>query len=462
MLTILRAACLVLLALAIFAVAAWLHFLGTGWWSAAIGAILGYAALLSGFYLGKGDAWHQQSFRLVHDFALATERRATESLAVLAFVVVGLGYGAYGARPAPTNYFEVRVYDRVDLPGKHLVGTAILVHTRTDGLTHREVVGDDGGAVFRSVTAPTTLVYQVDIASATPPFVTGGNYTLDRLPAQLAIDVAQIPAERRIALSRGGGSVPITQIQSSYLAGVDERGDRSLQAANAPWGVPEAAIVVNRFSYVLGFDPVKRLPRWVAYSIGSTQSRVLRDKQFIRDPAIAPDVQARPSDYTRTGYDRGHLISPADLFFKGPVAVAEAFYMSTVAPQTPWLNRTAWATLEQRVRSQVLARGERAFVIAGPLYLSDAGSPGLPNTINNGIPVPSHFFRIVAVARGHESPDVFAVILPNLENGQASIQLDDYAVSISNLEVQSGLTFFPLLEPAVARRIKDRVVVPWR
>ena len=230
---------LLLLAIAIVAFSAWRYFCGGAWWLAAIAALIGYAALLSWFFLGSREAWHGKAIRIVFDVALSSPLRATVSLVLLLGVSVLLCTLAYRARPADTSYYEVRVYNQVDLPANYQVGANVILHTRTDGLTHRETVGDDGAAVFRSVPAPTTLAYQLEVSSANPPFVTGGSHKIDQLPDQLAIDTTAISPEQRQPLSPLVTQPAIESLPrpANYLLNVDERGDQT-RASKSTAAVP--------------------------------------------------------------------------------------------------------------------------------------------------------------------------------------------------------------------------------
>ena len=463
MLTFFQISFLIVLAAAVGCFSAWRYFSGGVWWLAVVVALLAYVGVLSGFFLGSSDAWHKKGIQLVFDFALSSQLRAALSLVLLIGITGYLGVLAYNARPADTAYYEVRVYKNVDLPDRYHVGAKVTVHSRTDGLTHLETVGDDGAAVFRSLVVPTTLTYQLEVTQATPPFMTGGNDEISRLPRQLAIDTATITDEKRLPVSPVFAEPTLAAIPrpANYLVDVDERGDAILQVGNAPWGVPRADLILNRLGYVLGYDLKQRLLSWIAYSIGPTIQRVPRTQKFIADPAIAREKQASPSDYRQSGYDRGHMISPADLFFKGPVTVQEAFYMTTVTPQTPWLNRQLWRDLEVRVRDAVQSRQQHAFVIAGPLFIDSPEDSNFEfETIGEGrSPVPTHFFRIRAMATPDGGVDVFGLIVPNSDDG--TLELTHYMVPISEIEQKSGLKFFSLLDAQAMDRIKADVGVLW-
>lgn len=75
-------------------------------------------------------------------------------------------------------------------------------------------------------------------------------------------------------------------------------------------------------------------------------------------------------DYTRSGYDRGHMMAAADRSFDTGVMRA-TFVMSNVAPQTPALNRGPWAKAEEDVRDLARKRGEVMVYNAPVFFLTD-------------------------------------------------------------------------------------------
>ena len=324
-------------------------------------------------------------------------------------------------------------------------------------------MGDDGAALFRSLIVPTNLNYQVEVYDTVTPFMVGGNDTVRELPKILEVDVAAVPPQQRFPITEYLLHLgePAVARPANYLLNVDQRGDENLQAANAPWGVPSADIVVNRLGYTLGYDLDRKLARWVAYSIAPTDERIPRTDRFVLDPAVPEALQASTNDYRGSGYDRGHLISPADRFFKGPVTVAEAYYMSTVTPQTPWLNRRMWRDVEVRVRNRIEAVQRAAFIAAGPLFIKSPDHlDGTHGSIGaNEIPVPTHFFRVMALPRPNGGIEVFAVIVPNATDGPTDVT--DYVRSISDVERFSGLKLLPLLDKNLAEETKSVVHQPW-
>jgi len=127
---------LLILAVAVAAFAAWRYFEGGAWWLAAIVALGAYAALLSGFFLGSREAWHGRFIRFVFDVALSNKLRASISFVLASGAAAVLCVLAYWARPADTDYYEVRVYEQVDLPPNYHVGARVVLHSRSDSYTN--------------------------------------------------------------------------------------------------------------------------------------------------------------------------------------------------------------------------------------------------------------------------------------------------------------------------------------
>lgn len=187
--------------------------------------------------------------------------------------------------------------------------------------------------------------------------------------------------------------------------------------------------------FTISFNKINKTPNYVIWELlgEETNGDQERSDKFWTDP----DLEGCPStkDYTRSGYDRGHLCPAADQKWNAQ-AMADCFVMANIAPQKHELNAGAWLTLENKER-QWAQRDSAIMIVAGPLY-SDADK----TTIGDAkVRVPGAFFKAL-VAPYVESPRGIAFIYPNMS---APGNMQDYAVSIDELEKITGFDFFPAL-----------------
>lgn len=116
----------------------------------------------------------------------------------------------------------------------------------------------------------------------------------------------------------------------------------------------------NTFSVV--YDPDLRIPisaDWVLSRqfIGDSQREP--SWRFAEDTRVSRP-RATHQDYTRSGYDRGHLCPAADRS-RSKADMRTTFIMTNVCPQTPTLNRGEWKKLETSCRK--IARHGQALSI---------------------------------------------------------------------------------------------------
>lgn len=120
--------------------------------------------------------------------------------------------------------------------------------------------------------------------------------------------------------------------------------------------------------YSVEYDTTLKIPRRVTWDlclgdIGTVKR--LSSMKFYPDADI-PEGTAMPSDYTRTGYDRGHMCPAADRSCSKREMLA-TFSMANIAPQAPALNRGAWKRIEDATRKYVKS-GSTLTVIADAIF----------------------------------------------------------------------------------------------
>lgn len=113
---------------------------------------------------------------------------------------------------------------------------------------------------------------------------------------------------------------------------------------------PRKGQIIRHTGYTVSYNENLRLPNWVAYELTrqETQGNAQRTDRFIADPQVK-GVIATNADYTRSGYDKGHMAPAADMKWS-VTAMKESFYFSNMCPQHPELNRRKWKDLEEKIR----------------------------------------------------------------------------------------------------------------
>ncbi|MDO5465072.1 MAG: DNA/RNA non-specific endonuclease [Akkermansia sp.] len=104
-------------------------------------------------------------------------------------------------------------------------------------------------------------------------------------------------------------------------------------------------------------------------------------------------AKARHSDYTNSGYQRGHLC-PAQDRSSSVKSMRSTFVMSNVAPQAASFNDGAWKQTEVQCR-QYAVMYDSVIVVVQPVFLCrDTARIG-----RHGVAVPHAFFKAVFTAK---------------------------------------------------------------
>lgn len=209
-----------------------------------------------------------------------------------------------------------------------------------------------------------------------------------------------------------------------------------------------AGELVRHEGYTLSYRDEYKDAQWVAYPLLDYEITGDADRkyeQFQPDPAVSTGT-ALPSDYTRSGYDRGHL-APAGDFKYSQRMMKETFLMSNITPQAPQFNRGIWKELEELVRSWAV-RDNGLYVITGPVL-----KPGL-STIgrSNEVSVPEKFYKVILYCN---KPDI-RMIGFLLENEPSTNSLKQFVVPVDQIEQLTGLDFFPKIPDDLERKLESK------
>lgn len=215
----------------------------------------------------------------------------------------------------------------------------------------------------------------------------------------------------------------------------------------AVWYAPraEGTLIENSY-YCLDYNTRHKQPDWVCYMLTQTHitGSAPRSSGF-KNCKQGGITSASTRDYTRSGYDRGHLCPAADMKFSKE-AMGETFKMWNISPQNPSLNRGRWAELEATVRDYIRDETDTLYIVTGPVFIGDMGCIG-----ESRVTIPTLFYKVVyCPKRGG-----IGFLLPNRK---IESPLPAWQVSIDLVEAITGIDFFPQLPDDHEDEIEAQVV----
>ena len=197
---------------------------------------------------------------------------------------------------------------------------------------------------------------------------------------------------------------------------------------------------VEYTGFTVHFNKSRHLPNCVVYELTGeeTHGKLPRVNNFEEDLNVKGS--ARPWDYTRSGYDRGHMAPAGDMKWDES-AMTSSFMMTNVCPQKKSLNEGGWNTLEETLREW--ARRDSALIIAaGPEYIGKGGVK---------IPVPERYFKVVLSPYTNPIRAIGFIF----ENKACNKPLRTYAVSVDDVESVTGIDFFVSLPDDIEENVES-------
>lgn len=196
--------------------------------------------------------------------------------------------------------------------------------------------------------------------------------------------------------------------------------------------------------FTLSFNKDNRTPNYVAWELLGTEvgGSVSRTDYFWQDNDI--DGCTKHSDYTGSGYDRGHMCPAADQKWSEE-AMNDCFVMANMCPQLHDLNAGAWETLESKERIWA-KRDSAVMIVAGPIY-----SDGETYIEKSKVRVPEAFFKVL-IAPYLDEPRGIAFVYPHMK---CPGNMQDYATTIDEVEKITGFDFFSSLPDELESKLES-------
>lgn len=213
-------------------------------------------------------------------------------------------------------------------------------------------------------------------------------------------------------------------------------------------GKPEQ--ILYRRGYALSYNRTTKLANWVAWHLtrSHTYGNVERPQRAFHDDDDVSN-STHYYDYNKAKkYDRGHMCPAGDNKWD-VTAMQESFLMTNVCPQYKGLNSGVWNDIEIKCRDWARDEGD-VYIVCGPVFFENRKERELIGA--SRIPVPDAFFKVV-LSNKRKGKGIGFVC----ENRGGGYDLNDYSMSINEVEELTGIDFFPALPDAMEERIEGTV-----
>ncbi|MDQ3088125.1 MAG: DNA/RNA non-specific endonuclease, partial [Acidobacteriota bacterium] len=210
--------------------------------------------------------------------------------------------------------------------------------------------------------------------------------------------------------------------------------------------------------YSLSYNRSRATANWVAWRLDSTWiGNAPRQDDFRPDPALPNGwYQVTDTDYSGSGYDRGHMTPSGDRTRSVPDNSA-TFLMTNIIPQLAANNQGPWEEFESYCRS-LANQGNELYIVSG-----GAGNAG---RISQGrIVVPQVTWKVVIVLpngdndlqRINKGTRTIAIIVPNQPPLNINAPWRNFRVKVDAVEYLTGYNFFSNVPKNTQELIERRV-----
>ncbi len=212
--------------------------------------------------------------------------------------------------------------------------------------------------------------------------------------------------------------------------------------------------LIIRPQYALSYNSELNIANWISWNLNKNwYGSVPRySGNFIQDTSLPAEFyRVKHSDYTNSGYDRGHMVRSEER-----TATAEdnksTFLLTNIMPQTPTLNQQTWLSLEFECERLCKDQNKELYVIAGGITGAN------PKRLNTVVAVPDQFWKVVVILdSGQRITDVTPatkVIAVLMKNDVYTSGTNDWKLYSTTVDVIEEKTGYNLLSD-VPKAIQD-------
>jgi DNA/RNA endonuclease G (NUC1) len=225
--------------------------------------------------------------------------------------------------------------------------------------------------------------------------------------------------------------------------------------------------LMEKPTYSLSYNRDKGTPNWVSWHLEPAWfGSLARFDTFRPDPAVPADwYRVQATDYSGSGFDRGHMTPNADRDNENRKPInQETYLMSNMVPQAPDNNQGPWAAFENYLRSIVSApNNNEVYIVSGPLGVGGSGANGGTTTTVGGghVTVPAFTWKVVLVipigdndvSRVTAATRTIAIMMPN-QQGIRNTPWQNFRVTVDQVEQATGYDFFANVPDTIENAIE--------
>ncbi len=201
--------------------------------------------------------------------------------------------------------------------------------------------------------------------------------------------------------------------------------------------------VIHHKGFSLSYNSAYLQPSWVAYKV--TKAQINKNgkvkAKYIPDPQVNTR-SANKKDYKDGGYIMAQFVNYLDVL-QLPGASEETFYMSNITPMKLAYYNHIWIKTEELIRLWS-TETDGLYIVCGPILLE---SP-FPTIGDNNVSIPKHFYKAVYDSKNQRAIGFI------FKNGMSSGKLKSFAVSIDEIEQQTGIDLFPSLDDEIEKAVE--------
>ncbi len=224
--------------------------------------------------------------------------------------------------------------------------------------------------------------------------------------------------------------------------------------------------LLSKAQYALSYNNSRGTANWVSWHLSSAwKGAATRCNCFTQDASLPTSFfRATTSNYTNSGFDRGHLC-PSEDRDGSSTDNAATFLMTNIIPQAPINNQQTWQNFEAYCQGLATSNQEM-YIIAGGYGTGGSGSlGGVTNTINNGtITVPNRVWKVVVIltngsddlTRVSTTTRVIAIDTPNNQTAN-SLPWGNYRTTVDAIEAATGLDLLSNLPDGIEAGLESQV-----